>query len=117
MKLTPSQLVSLITGFDDVRPTFLAAMDQIVVEMRPKIVGPDRITESLISCAVAFSNFDLVRAQIMEADPSLLAELDDSQIAEAHLAAVAYLFSLALHELITSPAPPSLTPAPTEGAE
>lgn len=92
---------ALIRSFDQVRPGFLAAIDQIVAEMRPKIqANPDSYPQSVIACAVAFAEPASVRQQLLSIEPELEGRITNEEIADAHLASVAYLFSLALHEMI-----------------
>lgn len=91
----------LIQSFDEIRPSFLAAIDQIVAEMRPKMTSiPGFYPESVLACAHAFANPNMVRNQLLAINPDMLAKISASEIQDAHLASVAYLFSLALHELM-----------------
>lgn len=88
----------LIRSFDDIRPSFLAAIDQIVAEMRPKMTLPGFYSESVLACAHAFADPTLVRSQLAAIQPDLV--ISDVEVTDAHLAATAYLLSLALHELM-----------------
>lgn len=90
-----------IQSFDDIRPSFLAAIDQIVSEMRPKVVGiPGFYSQSVLACAHAFADFPLIRTQLAEIAPEILPDISDKELFDAHLSLLAYLFSLSLHELI-----------------
>lgn len=92
---------TLIQSFDQVRPGFLAAIDQIVAEMRPKMqADPEFYPQSVIACAAAFAEPALVRQQLLAIEPDLMERITDDEVVDAHLASVAYLFSLALHELM-----------------
>lgn len=88
----------LIRSFNDIRPSFLAAIDQIVAEMRPKLTLPGFYPESVLACAHAFADPALVRSQLAAIQPDLI--ISDAEVTDAHLAATAYLLSLALHELM-----------------
>lgn len=105
----------MILGFDSIRPSFLAALDQIIAEVRPKLTNPGFYEASLLMCASAFADPALVREQLKAIDPGLVDALPDSELESAHVATLAYLFALTMHELmragILSP-----TPLP-EGAE
>lgn len=92
---------TLIQSFNEVRPSFLAAIDQIVAEMRPRLQSDTEAYEqSLIDCACAFAEPSLVRQQVLALQPDLAETLSENDLADAHLATVSYLFSLALHELM-----------------
>lgn len=93
----------LIVSFNDIRPSFLAAIDQIVSEMRPKMAIPGFYQESVLACARAFADSIMVRNQLAAIEPELVDRVTDDELMDAHLASVAYLFSLALHELIHTP--------------
>ena len=93
---------ALIASFDDVRPSFLAAIDQIVAEMRPKMSVPGFYQESVLICARAFADPSLVVEQMMAVEPGILDQVTEDDLVDAHLASVSYLFSLALHELINN---------------
>lgn len=91
----------LISSFDEIRPSFLAAIDQIVSEMRPKMQNtPGFYAQSVLACAYAFADPRTVRNQLAAIQPDLLNRVTDDELVDAHLASVAYLFSLALHELM-----------------
>lgn len=103
----------LIDSYDDIRSSFLAALDQIIVELRPRIKSlPGYYQESIRACAYAFSDPDLVAAQLSMIQPDILDGLHPDDLADAHLSAVAYLFSVALHELIRQPSATSTEGAP-----
>ena len=91
----------LIGSFDDIRSSFLAALDQIVAEMRPAVLDtPGFYDESIVACALAFADPRLVRAQLFAINPDLMADVTDDEVAEAHLTTVSYLLSLAIHEMV-----------------
>lgn len=100
--------LAIIASFDEARPSFLAAMDQIVSEMRPLVNAQSaqgNYSDSVISCAAAFANTALVRSQLTAAVPDIVGNLTDAEIENAHLATISYLFSLALHEIMRAPQP------------
>lgn len=90
----------LIHSFNDIRPSFLAAIDQIVAEMRPKLQTTGFYPESVLACAHAFADPTLVRSQLAAIQPDLLGKITENELTDAHLASIAYLLSLALHELM-----------------
>lgn len=91
----------LIQSFDKIRPSFLAAMDQIVAEMRPRLQAvPKTYSDSVRACAIAFAEPTLVKAQLLVVDPDIFSHLSEEEFETAHLATISYLFSLTLHELI-----------------
>lgn len=93
----------LISSFDSRRASFLAAIDQVMADIRPTITkDPDSYRDSLLNCARAFSDAELTRSELMESDPKLADDVPDEDIYRAHLATVAYLFSLTLHEWVRS---------------
>lgn len=92
--------LGLILSFHDIRPSFLAAIDQIVAEMRPKVIQPGFYAESVLACANAFADPSLVRDQLAAIAPEVLGRISEEELLDAHLASVSYLFSLALHELM-----------------
>ena len=99
--MSESTRLMLIESFDEIRPSFLAAIDQIVAEMRPQMLAkPDTYHQSLRTCAHVFSNPSLVRAQLAEIAPEVLATISQDEVVDAHLATISYLFSLILHEMI-----------------
>lgn len=101
MSLSPTARYALIHSFDEIRPSFLAALDQIVAEMRPKMLDiPGFYDESVRACADAFANSELVRYQLLSIQPDILDAVNGDELGDAHLVSVAYLFSLALHELM-----------------
>lgn len=92
---------ALLCTFDRSRASFLAALDQIVVELRPALLEvPGYYEGSVLACASTFADAELVRRQLDEVSPDLLAHVSEVELAEAHLITVAYLFSLMLHEAI-----------------
>jgi hypothetical protein len=96
--MTPQELVN---SFDEIRPSFLAALDQIVAEIRPNVLGiPGYYTESVRACAESFADPAMIRDQINSVLPGLADALRPDEINGAHLTSVSYLFSLALHELM-----------------
>lgn len=91
----------LIQCFDEVRSSFLAALDQIVAEMRPRLQAvPKTYSDSVRACAAAFAEPALVKAQLQAVDPTILADISDDEFGKVHLATISYLFSLTLHEMI-----------------
>lgn len=93
----------LIVSFNDIRPSFLAALDQIIVEMRPKMDHPGFYQGSVLACAQAFADSSMVRDQLTGIEPGIVDRVSDDELVDAHLASIAYLFSLTLHELINNP--------------
>lgn len=103
MSLMPK--AELLVAFDAIRSSFLAAIDQIVAELRPRLATPGFYDSSLIGCAIAFSDTGMVREQLNRLDPELIASLPDDEIEDTHIVTIAYLFSLVLHELMSRPDP------------
>lgn len=103
---------ALLATFDESRSAFLASIDQAIAEVRPVLLGtPDYYDASVIACANSFASRSLVREQLEEISPSLLDQVDEADLNEAHLVTVAYLFSLMLHEAIRNS---QELPEPTE---
>lgn len=91
----------LIRCFDEIRSSFLAALDQIVAEMRPQLQAvPKTYSDSVCACAAAFAEPALVKAQLLSVDPTILANISEDEFSKVHLATISYLFSLILHETI-----------------
>lgn len=100
MSLDDESRLRLVCSFDEARPAFLAALDQMVSEIRPSMMRlPGFFTESLIHCAAAFSDAELVRDQLIRAQPELVGQVSDAEVADAHLLSICYLFSLTIHEM------------------
>lgn len=101
MALSDYSRGGMILTFHEIRTSFLAALDQVVAEMRTKISGkPDLHSDSLVLCALAFSDTEIVRRQLDAARPGILDDLEPGHVQDAHLASLSYLLSLILHELI-----------------
>ena len=102
---------ALLASFDSSRSAFLASIDQIVAELRPVLLMmPGFYDDSVLACAGSFASRELVRSQLEEISPSLLDEVSEGDLAEAHLVTVAYLFSLMLHEAMRNDSPlPEIT--------
>lgn len=91
----------LIQSFDEIRSSFLAALDQIVAEMRPRLQAvPKLYSDSVRACADAFAEPALVKAQLLAVDPDIFEHVSEDDFENAHLATISYLFSLTLHEMI-----------------
>ena len=92
---------ALISAFDESRSAFLASIDQAIAEVRPTMLRtPEYYGASVVACANSFASRELVRDQLEAISPSLLDEVADEDLNDAHLVTVAYLFSLMLHEAI-----------------
>lgn len=93
----------MVTQINDSRTPFLAAIDQVVVDIRQRLQeDPSDYEESLISCARMFADVNVMRDDIVASHPEM-AERPIETFQDAHMVSVAYLFSLAVHELARSP--------------
>lgn len=105
----------LIRTYDDTRAAFLASLDQVIAELRPRIMASSDVrTESIVACAQAFCSRELVRSQLEDIAPGLMDEISDQDLADAHLVTVSYLFALVIHEMMRNQQHP---PTPMAGED
>lgn len=89
----------MVTQINDSRTPFLAAIDQVVADIRQRLRNdPDLYEESLVSCARMFADVTVMRDDIVASHPDM-AEKPIETFQDAHMVSVAYLFSLVVHEL------------------
>jgi len=109
---------ALLCAFDGSRAAFLASLDQAVAELRPALLEvPGYYEGSVLACASSFADRELVRGQLEEVSPGLLAQVAPGELEEAHLLTVSYLFSLILHEAVRNGRPLPTLPTIEEREE
>ena len=84
---------AMVVLFHDIQPYFRSMIDGLITDFRPQVVDRNK---SILSCAVGLVNGQDTVSFIREHVP----QATDQNIEDAYLAALAYLVSLMVHDMM-----------------